>query len=185
MTRLAVLHGSVRPNSAGTGVADWIVEKANTVDGVDAELVSLASFNLPVFAEEVAPARAMPTAPEGVAFNETLASYDAVIIVSPEYNHSIPGALTNALDYLRPGTLANKGIGLVGYSFTGGIRPVEHLRQILSNFEAGVVNTQVSLSLVTDFVNMTEFAPAPYHEGEVPALVDAVVERTKALSALR
>ena len=30
MTRLAVLHGSVRPNSAGTGVADWIVEKANT-----------------------------------------------------------------------------------------------------------------------------------------------------------
>lgn len=185
MTRLAVLLGSVRPNRVGAGVAEWVVAKADSVEGVEAELVDLAAFGLPLFAEPLPTAMAAPQDPKGAAFNEKIASFDAVIIVTPEYNHSIPGALKNALDFLEPKSLAFKGVGLVGYSFTNGIRPVEHLRQILANFEAGVVNAQVGLSLVTDFENMSEFKPAAHHEDEVPALVQAVVARTEALASLR
>ncbi|MDC4233708.1 NAD(P)H-dependent oxidoreductase [Actinomyces sp. B33] len=185
MIRLGVVLGSIRPTRIGADVAQWVVDRANAVEGVGAELVDLAAFDLPVFAEPVPTAMAAPTDPAGAAFNEAVKGFDAIVFVTPEYNHSIPGALKNAIDFLEPSALAHKGVGLVGYSFTGGIRPVEHLRQILSNFEAAVVNAQVSLSLVTDFENMSEFSPAEHHADEVPAMVEAVVARTKALSSLR
>ena len=37
--------------------------------------------------------------PEGIALKEAIASTDAVLFVSPEYNRSIPGALKNAIDW--------------------------------------------------------------------------------------
>ena len=98
MTRIAVILGSVRPNRAGAGVAEWVVDQANAAEGVQAELVDLAAFNLPVFVEEIPPMMAAPKEPAAVAWNEALASYDAYIVVTPEYNRSIPGALKNALD---------------------------------------------------------------------------------------
>lgn len=185
MTRLGVILGSVRPNRVGQGVAEWVVSKANNVDGVEAELVDIAAFNLPLFAEPMPTAMAAPQDPAGSKFNETIKGFDAVIIVTPEYNHSIPGALKNAIDFLEPKALAHKGVGLVGYSFTGGLRPVEHLRLILANFEAAVVNPQVSLSLVTDFENMSTFKPAEYHDGEVEGMVEAMLAKGGALASLR
>ncbi len=185
MTRLAVVLGTVRPNRAGVGVAEWIVSKAGEVEGVEAELVDIGAFDLPMFAEELPTSMAAPKDPAGAAFNEAMASFDAYVFVSPEYNHSIPGALKNAIDFLEPKTLAFKGVGLVGYSFTLGIRQIEHLRQILANFDAGVVNQQIALSMVTDFENMSVFKPAAYHEGEVASLVKDVVARAEALASLR
>ena len=185
MTRIAVILGSVRPHRAGAQVADWVVARANTVEGVRAELVDLAAFHLPAFAEELPPMMAPAEDPAAVAWNEALAGFDAYIIVTPEYNHSIPGALKNALDFVVPSVLANKAIGLVGYSYLGGVRPVEELRDILTNFTTGVVGRQVNLSLATDFENGSAFMPAAYHDGEVPAMVRDIVAQDRALAALR
>ena len=185
MTRLAVITGSVRPNRVGSAVAQWVAEKASTVEGVEAEVLELADFGLPVFAEEMPPMMAAPKDPAAVAWNEALARFDACIVVTPEYNRSIPGVLKNALDFVVPSVLANKAIGLVGYSYLGGVRPVEELRDILTNFTTGVVGRQVNLSLATDFENGSAFRPAAYHDGEVPAMVEAIVAQDKALAALR
>ncbi|VEG29734.1 NADPH-dependent FMN reductase [Actinomyces howellii] len=184
MTRIAVVLGSVRPNRSGAGVAQWVLDKANAVEGVEAELVDVASFGLPVFAEEVPPMMAAPKDPAAVAWNEALSAYDAFIFVTPEYNRSIPGALKNAIDFTVPAALANKAVGLVAYSYYNGFRPVEHLRDILVNFTTGVVGPQVNLSLVTDVADGA-FAPAPFRDGEIAALVEAVVTQDKALSTLR
>ena len=78
----------------------------------------------------------------------------------------------------------NKAVGLVGYSYLGGTRPIEHLRGILVNFTTGVVGKQVNLSLATDF-DKGAFTPAAYHDGEVPAMVEAIVNQDRALAALR
>jgi len=82
---------------------------------------------------------------------EALAGFDAYIIVTPEYNHSIPGALKNAIDFITPSVLAGKAVGLVGYSYSAGHRPIEHLRSILANFTTGVVGAQGNLHLATVF----------------------------------
>lgn len=178
--RIGIVTGTVRPNNIGTSIAQWVTGQANTVEGVEAELVEIKDYALPLFDEPLPPAFAAPQNPVAVAWNAKISSFDALIFVTPEYNHSISGALKNAIDYLTPAALANKGVGLVGYSYTGGIRPVEHLRQIFANFDAAVVNAQVALSLATDVADGA-FAPAAYHEGEVPAVVNAIVTRSAAL----
>lgn len=185
MTRLAVVLGSVRPNSVGKSVAKWLVSTANSVENVHAEFVDLAEFALPVFAEELPPSMATPQDPAGVRFNESIRSFDAVIFVSPEYNHSIPGALKNAIDFLQPAALAHKAVGLVGYSFYGGIRPVEHLRNILATFQAGVVTPQMSLSLIHDFANKTEFTPAARHQDEALRMIQAMLTVSEAFASVR
>ena len=184
MTRLAVITGPVRPNRVGSGVARWVAEKASTVEGVEAEVLELADFDLPVFAEEVPPMMAAPKDPASVAWNEVLARFDAYIFVTPEYNRSVPGALKNAIDFIVPSVLANKAVGLVGYSYHGGLRAIEHLRGVLVNFTTGVVGNQVTLSMATDF-DKGAFAPAAYHDGEVPTMVEAIVNQDRALAALR
>ena len=131
MTRIAVITGSVRPASVGVPVAQWVADKANTVEGVQATVLNLADFNLPMFVEDVAPAMRPATDPAAVRWNEALASYDAYVFVTPEYNFSISGALKNAIDFITPSVLANKAVGLVGYSFGSGYRAVEALRDIL------------------------------------------------------
>lgn len=184
MVRFAVILGSVRPASVGAPVAQWVARKASTVEGVQADVITLAELGLPFFAEPAPPSLAAPTDPAGAAWNERLAAYDGVVIVTPEYDHSVPGVLKNAIDFLRPGVLAYKPVGLVGYSYYNGIRPLEHLRDILSGFDVSFVNPEVLLSLRTDFTEGA-FTPAAYHEDEVPAMVRAMVARSQALSPLR
>ena len=126
MTTIAVITGSVRPGRAGSAVARWIAEKANEVEGVDARVLELADFDLPIFAEEIPPMMAPAKDPAAVAWNKALAGFDAYIFVTPEYNRSVPGALKNAIDFITPSVLANRAIGLVGYSYSAGHRPIEH-----------------------------------------------------------
>ena len=122
--------------------------------------------------------------PAAVAWNKALAGFDAFIFVTPEYNHSVPGALKNAIDFITPSVLANRAVGLVGYSYSAGHRPIEHLRAILVNFTTGVVGPQVNLHLATDFSGGV-FAPATFHDGEATVLVEALVAQDGALAALR
>ncbi|MCL3776848.1 MULTISPECIES: NAD(P)H-dependent oxidoreductase [unclassified Actinomyces] len=185
MTTIAVISGSVRPASVGGPVAQWVADKANAVEGVEATVLNLADFNLPVFVEDYPTAVRPATDPAAVRWNEALASYDAYVFVTPEYNHSIPGALKNAIDFITPSVLANKAVGLVSYSFGSGFRPIEALRLILANFTTGVVGPQVNLHLATDFENMSVFKPAAFHDAEVPAMVEAIVAQDRALSVLR
>ena len=184
MTTIAVITGSVRPGRVGSAVAQWAAEKANEVEGVDARVLELADFDLPVFAEEIPPMMVPAKDPAAVAWNKALAGFDAFIFVTPEYNHSVPGALKNAIDFITPSVLANRAVGLVGYSYSAGHRPIEHLRSILVNFTTGVVGPQVNLHLATDFSGGV-FAPAAFHDGEVAALVKALVAQDGALAALR
>lgn len=185
MTRLAVVLGSIRPNRNGAAVADWVVEKANTVEGVNAELLDLATFDLPFFTEEAPTAMAVPKDPKALKWIEAISSYDAVIFVAGEYNHSVPGALKNAIDFLTPASLAHKSVGLVTYGAVGGVRSAEHLRQIMANFQADVINPSVMLNLFTDWENMSTFAPAAIHDTEVQTVTQALVARTTALASLR
>ncbi|HAT23109.1 MAG TPA: hypothetical protein DCS81_01150 [Pantoea septica] len=70
---------------------------------------------------------------------------DGLIIITPEYNHSIPGVLKNALDWLSrvsPQPIAGKPVLIQSASpgKLGGVRAQMHLRQILGYFDARILN---------------------------------------------
>ncbi|WP_146793330.1 NADPH-dependent FMN reductase [Agrococcus baldri] len=84
--------------------------------------------------------------PEAVALKEAIVGSDGILIVTPEYNRSIPGALKNAVDWAsRPygqNALSRKPVGIIGAS-PGGIGTAvgqQHLKTILSFCNAPMMN---------------------------------------------
>lgn len=151
MTSVAIVLGSVRPGRAGEQVVRWIEEQARQVDGVATVFFDLRDYNLPLFAEEMPPSMQAPELPEAVRLRTNIEAQDAVLFVTPEYNHSVSAVLKNAIDYLPPVTLKDKAVGLVGYSWYGAATPLEHLREIVSTFGADVRGRQVCINLGSDF----------------------------------
>ena len=151
MTSVAIFLGSVRPGRAGEQVVRWIEEQARQVDGVATVFFDLRDYNLPLFAEEMPPSMQAPELPEAVRLRTNIEAQDAVLFVTPEYNHSVSAVLKNAIDYLPPVTLKDKAVGLVGYSWYGAATPLEHLREIVSTFGANVRGRQVGINLGSDF----------------------------------
>ena len=151
MASIAIVLGSVRPGRAGEQVVRWIEDQALQLDGVQTVFFDLCDYELPLFAEEMSPSMKAPELAEAVRLRANLDANDAVLFVTPEYNHSVSGALKNAIDYLPPATLKEKAVGLVGYSWYGAVKPLEHLREIISTFGADVREQQVGINLGSDF----------------------------------
>lgn len=75
---------------------------------------------------------------------QAIGAADGVLIVSPEYNYSVPGQLKNALDWLsrlRPGPFEGKPVALqsAATGLLGGARMQYHLRQVLLCLDARVL----------------------------------------------
>ena len=76
---------------------------------------------------------------------QRIAAADALLIATPEYNHSVPGVLKNAIDWAsrQPGPpLASKTVAILGASMgmLGTVRAQYHLRDIFVFFDAAIVN---------------------------------------------
>lgn len=150
MASVAIVLGSVRPGRFGEQVVRWIEDQARQVEGVQTVFLDLRDYNLPFFAEELPPSVQAPMLPDAVRLRANVAANDAVLFVTPEYNHSVPAALKNAIDYLPQATLKEKAVGLVGYSWHGAVHPLEHLREILSMFGADMCEQQVGINMGSD-----------------------------------
>jgi NAD(P)H-dependent FMN reductase len=124
------------------------------------------------------------TKPHTRLWSEKVTSCDGFIFVTAEYNHGIPAALKNALDFLYK-EWNDKVVGFVGYGNTGGARAVEQLRQVVAELQMADVREQVSLSIFTDFENYTVFKPAPFHEKKVNAQIDQIIRWGTALKTIR
>lgn len=111
-------------------------------------------------------------------------SLDGFVFIVQEYNHSITGALKNALDSARDPWF-NKAAGIVSYGSTGGARAAEHLRGILGELLVADVRTHPTLSLFTDFENFSVFKPSSLHLTNINGMLDQVVAWSGALKTLR
>ncbi|MDQ3454064.1 MAG: NAD(P)H-dependent oxidoreductase [Actinomycetota bacterium] len=155
MTRIGIIVGSTRPGRRGTAVARW-VEQATlghtvvTTGQASVEVVDLAAQALPLLDEPVPAMFTDYRNPHTRRWSAVISSFDAFVFVTPEYNHSLPAALKNAIDFLYF-EWGDKAAGLVSYGVQGGLRASDHLRLVMAEVRAAVVPTQVSLSVFTDF----------------------------------
>ena len=126
---LALIIGSTRPQRFADKPADWLLAQAAERTDFTLDRLDLRDFDLPFFAEASSNLH-MPSAdPKVLAWQDTIRPYDGYIFVVAEYNHSITGALKNALDqaYVE---WVRKPFSALGYGSTGGARAIEHLRGI-------------------------------------------------------
>ena len=184
MIKVAILIGSTRPGRKGEVVAHWVYEIAHKRDDAVFELVDLRDFNLPLLDEPMPPSMRQYSQPHTQAWAAKIDSFDAYVFVTAEYNHSVPGALKNAIDYLYA-EWNNKAAGFVSYGSAGGVRAVESLRLVLAEVQVAAVRAQVMLSLYTDFQNFTVFQPAAQHVASVNTMLRQVIAWGGALQTLR
>src|SRR5918995_1785497 len=175
MLKIAIILGSTRPGRNGEAVSQWVYEIAKKRSDAEFELVDIKDFNLPIYDEPNSPLWGSYTKEHTKTWSAKVDSFDAYIFVTPEYNHGIPGALKNAIDFLYR-EWNNKAAGFVSYGGVGGIRSVEHLRLVMAELQVADVRSQVALSFFTDFENFTRFKPAPYQEQALNTLIDQVTD---------
>lgn len=184
MTKIAIVTGSIRPGRQSLNVARWVESLANKRQDATFEIVDIADFDLPVWDEGAPPAFAPGEKAHSRVWSQKMAGYDGYVFVVSEYNHSITGALKNALDYLGP-ELNNKAAGFVSYGSAGGARAVEHLRGILSEMQMAHVRNSVLLSVFTDFENFSVLAPTEPATAAVDPMLDQLVVWSRAMEAVR
>jgi NAD(P)H-dependent FMN reductase len=133
--RIGVIIGSIRPTRFGDKPAKWIFDHAKARDDIEVELIDLAEYKLPLFDAPASDFWMPPTNPEAIRWQNKLNEFDGFIIVTAEYNRSIPGALKNAIDWAyKP--FIKKAVAYVAYGSVGGARAVEHLRNIMVELQA-------------------------------------------------
>lgn len=184
MLKVAIILGSTRPERVGEAVAKWVHQIAVKRNDALYELIDLAEVNLPLLDEPIPPSQGKYSKPHTKAWAARIAPCDAFVFVTAEYNHGIPAALKNAIDFLFH-EWNNKAAGFVSYGSIGGARAVEQLRLVMAELMIADVRAQVMLSLFADFENYSVFKPSERHEKSVNAMLDQVVAWGGALKNLR
>jgi NAD(P)H-dependent FMN reductase len=136
--RLAVIVGSNRHGRFAPTVAHWFVGQVIRHGDVDVDVIDLADIDIPsVYGPEDAGSME--------DFRLRIDRADAIVVITPEYNHGYPGALKQAIDFLHKEWQA-KPVGFVSYGgISGGLRSVEQLRQVFAELHAVTVRDSVSL----------------------------------------
>src|SRR5262249_1363550 len=142
MLRIAIIIGSTRPGRKGEAVAKWAYEIAQQRRDAEFELVDIKDFNLPLLDEPVPPSLGQYTHSHTKKWAAKIASFDAYVFVTPEYNHATCAALKNAIDFLYA-EWVNKAAGFIGYGGTSGVRAVENLRLIMGELQVATVRAQL------------------------------------------
>lgn len=182
--KIAIVVGSTRPGRIGESVAKWVLEKVKDRKDADFELLDIALQKLPMFDEPIPPSAGKYQHQHTKDWASKVAGFDGFVFVTAEYNHSIPAALKNAIDFVY-GEWNNKAAGFVSYGSAGGARAVEHLRQVLAEVQVATVRSQVMLVLADDFENYSVLKPRPRAEKALQMMVDQLVAWSGALKTLR
>ena len=183
---LQVVTASTRPGRRGIAVARWIERLAREHGGFDVEFVDLAEVGLPVFDEPHHPRLRRYEQPHTLAWSATVDRGDAFVFVTPEYNHSFPAGLKNALDFLSA-EWADKAAGLVTYGgASAGLRASAALKPVLGALRMVPVVEAVSVPFFAQFIDDDGvFVPNVELEAGGKAMLDELLRMTAGLRTLR
>ena len=190
--KLAVITGATRPGRQTPKQSQWIVKTASQVEGVEVEHVDLKDYPMPMFNEAISPRYNPDRKPEASVqkWLDKIGDFDAYVFVTPEYNHTIPGELKNAFDYIT-WELKHKPAAVASHGTVGGARAAITLKEVLSEGQAVVIpnfSAIVGMSgLIDEDGNLdAEVAANPYGpQGQLDNLLSELKWYSDALSAAR
>ena len=156
--KILVIPGSLRSGSLNAKLAAAAVDELVRAEASVTRL-SLGDFPLPIYDGDLESKSGVPK--NAVNLKRMIASHDGVLLVTPEYNSSLPALLKNAIDWVsrvqdahetkgqvfreRPFAIAAASAGRLG-----GTRCLTALRLILSACRATVIPNQLALSFADE-----------------------------------
>lgn len=185
--KIGIILSTTRETRFADRPAQWVNNIAMARGDADYEIVDLRDYPLPFFANVASPRFAPLTDEAQLRFVRKLAEFDGYIFVTAEYNHTIPGVLSNALSYVFDET-EKKPAAFVGYGTVGGSRAVEHLRMLV--VELSMVPTRFAVHInMEPLIGMLrdgkDFGDYEYLEPTVTPMLEELTWYTKTLKAGR
>jgi NAD(P)H-dependent FMN reductase len=185
--RIGVIPGSTRPGRFADKPLEWLMGIATKREGMSFEIVDLRDYPLPFFDEPRSPMRAPPQNEVARRWANKLGELDGFVFVTPEYNHSIPAVLKNALDWVYA-EFNRKPATFVAYGNAGGARAIEQLRLMLVELQVAPLRNAVHLSR-NEFVGILlegkTFADYPNLEQSAGLMLNELLWWAKTLRAGR
>lgn len=131
MVNIKVILGSTRPGRFGIQPATWVTELGKQYKDATFELVDLKEIDLPMLDVPVPPSMVPSTQnAHQEAWAKVIGEADGFVFVTAEYNHGVPAAFKNAVDFVSH-EWANKPLAFVSYGAdAGGIRAIEQWRLV-------------------------------------------------------
>jgi NAD(P)H-dependent FMN reductase len=128
---IPVVLGTTRKGRMSAHAARFMVEQIERRQGVTTDLIDLSKLPAPI--DDAGESIKDP------AFAEKMTMADALVLVTPEYNHSFPGLLKHVLDTCLKEYI-HKAAGIVGVSAGpfGGVRAIQDFLPVIR--ELGLVN---------------------------------------------
>jgi len=186
METLKIITSTTRQGNKGIAIANWITQLAKQDGRFDAELISLADFDLPLMDEPNHPRLQQYQNESTKKWSEIIGSADAFIIVLAEYNHGFPAPIKNALDHLYK-EWNHKPVAMVSYGgVSAGVRSLQMLKPVLNALNMVPVLESVSIPFFTKFINdEEEFIPDEQIGRSAQAMLNELVKWSTALKPMR
>lgn len=182
--RLMIVVGSVRPGRIGLPIAEWVRARADA-RGIEVDFVDLVDLALPWLDEPEHPRLRKYTRPHTIAWSERVDAADAVLLVTPEYNHSFSPALKNAIDFLNR-EWWRKPVGFVSYGgVSGGTRGVVALAEVVATLGMVRVGANVEINFAGRSIADGVYSPGEKEAALLEKQLTELEQLAAPLAALR
>jgi chromate reductase len=182
--KILVIPGSLRTGSLNARLAAAAVDELVRAD-VDVTRLSLGDFPLPIYDGDLETTSGVPK--HAVNLKRMIGAHHGVLIVTPEYNSSLPPLLKNAIDWISrvQDTHEIKGDVFRGRLFAiaaasggrlGGTRCLQALRLVLSACRATVIPNQLALSFANEAYDEMDRLKHPADSEALRAMVRQLVD---------
>lgn len=186
MPKLLVIIASTRPGRAGLPIGTWFASHAARQGDFEVEIADLAEINLPLLDEASHPRMKNYQHEHTKRWSALVDGADAYVIVTPEYNFSMPAPLVNALDYLFS-EWNYKPVGFVSYGgVSGGLRSVQMAKQLVTTLKMMPMYEAVVIPFFSSFISdVGVFNPEPLHSQSADDMLVELARWSAALKTLR
>ncbi len=185
MINVKVILVSTRPGRKGAAIAEWILTEAQKQEELNVSMIDLKSENLPFMDEPNHPRLGQYIHQHTKDWSTKIAATDAFIVVLPEYNHSYPASIKNAIDFLFH-EWRHKPVGFVTYGgIAAGTRSMQALKPVLSALEMFPLTAAVNIANHPAYFKDEEFHPSEDHKKLAAGMLKEVARWGKQFAAMR
>jgi chromate reductase, NAD(P)H dehydrogenase (quinone) len=187
--KILVIPGSLRTGSLNARLAAAAVHEF-ALAGVEVTRISLGDFPLPIYDGDLQTKSGVPK--NAVNLKRMIAAHHGALIVTPEYNSSVPPLVKNIIDWVSRVHDAHETRGQVyrerpfaiaaaSENRLGGIRALAALRLILSACQASVIPNQLALSFASEAYDDMDRLKHPADIEALKALVRQLIDVSQAM----
>jgi len=146
---ILIVTGSVRKGRVADKVLELVKNEVEKHEDLSVTIADVKELDLPFFDHEHAPASPdfNPDNEKVVAWTKLVEAADGVVLLTPEYNHSMSSVQKNAIDWIFS-QWKDKPVSVVGYGWSGASLAIDDLTKVLGNLQAKQLPTTTNLQFM-------------------------------------